>query len=109
MAGTAPQETTATTAYRPPDAFAAYLHNPPPVYPRRARRRHHQGLVLVEVQVGPDGRPLGVKLARSSGHKELDRAALAAVRGWRFRPARRNGKAVAARVEVPLRFRLKRG
>ncbi len=104
-----PPSGTRPAGFQPPDAFAAYLHNPKPAYPRRARRHHWQGLVLLRVQVGTDGRPLRVDLARSSGHASLDRAALRAVKAWRFRPARRDGEAVTAEVEVPIRFRLKKG
>ncbi|MFW6162471.1 MAG: energy transducer TonB, partial [Planctomycetota bacterium] len=47
-----------------------------------------------------------VRVARSSGHAVLDEAAVAAVRRWRFTPARAGGAAVTAEVEIPIRFRL---
>jgi protein TonB len=37
----------------------------------------------------------------------LDRAAVAAVRGWHFLPAVRDGRPVSAWVEIPVRFHLR--
>lgn len=79
-----------------------------PPYPGTALRRGAEGEVLVRVRVGPDGRPAGIELARSSGDRDLDRAAVQAVRGWRFQPALANGQPVAAWVVVPVQFRLDR-
>ncbi len=90
----------------PPGFDAAYLHNPKPSYPRAAVRMGLEGEVRIEVLVGADGKPRGLTLAQSSGHAVLDEAALETVATWRFVPARRGGEAVAARVEVPIRFKL---
>lgn len=85
---------------------AGYLHTPPPPYPPSARRLAQEGVTLARVYVGEDGRPVEVQLAKSSGFAVLDEAALGAVRGWRFFPARRGAEPVASWIEVPLRFRL---
>ncbi len=85
---------------------AGYLHTPLPPYPPSARRLAQEGVALARVYVGEDGRPVEVRLARSSGFAALDEAALGAVRGWRFFPARRGAEPVASWIEVPLRFRL---
>lgn len=89
-----------------PDLTAAYLHNPPPHYPVRARRRGIEGVVLLEVALDAGGRPVSVAVKRGSGHPGLDEAALMAVRQWKFTPAKRGGRAAAATVEVPIRFSL---
>lgn len=86
------------------EAKPDYLSNPPPDYPAEARRQGWTGTVLLSVQVGPDGTARDVRLARSSGHDVLDRAARNAVFNWRFDPATRNGRPVGSRVEVPIRF-----
>jgi protein TonB len=85
---------------------AAYLSNPPPPYPAVARRRGQEGVVLLSVLVSEAGLPKEVNLARSSGTQVLDEAALEAVKGWKFVPARQGERPVAAWVEVPIRFRL---
>lgn len=85
---------------------AAYLRNPAPPYPPAARRRSLQGRVLVHAVVGPGGDCARAEVRKSSGHPILDEAALQAVRGWRFLPATRDGRPVAAGVEIPIVFRL---
>jgi protein TonB len=80
--------------------------NLPPVYPRLARRRGQEGLVLLSVRVSLDGACLAVEVKMSSGHDALDRAARAAVERWRFEPARLDGAPVEAELEVPIRFQL---
>lgn len=80
--------------------------NPPPRYPRLARREGYEGRVLLRVRISADGRCLAVQVARSSGYAILDRAAAEAARDWRFRPATRGGCAVASELTVPVRFRL---
>lgn len=85
---------------------AEYLRNPPPSYPEKARREKRQGVVLLRVEVGEDGRAGAVEVHRSSSHRDLDEAALRAVRRWRFQPASLGGIRIASRVEVPIRFAL---
>ena len=48
-------------------------------YPRSARRLGLEGTVLVEMVINHKGQILSVKLAQSSGHEVLDRAAIAQV------------------------------
>lgn len=91
----------------PPRPAGGAGGNPVPVYPAEARENGWEGRVILHVQVGADGRAAAVRIARSSGFGSLDRAALSAVRRWRFRPATRSGVAVAAAVLVPIRFRLR--
>lgn len=85
---------------------APVLSNPRPHYPRIARSRGQEGRVLIRVSVRGDGRVGSAKVAKSSGHGVLDRAALKAVKRWRFKPALRAGKPVAATLTVPVVFRL---
>jgi TonB family protein len=73
-----------------------------PVYPETARRAGIAGTVTVEVMVDSTG---AVQSARAiSGHPLLAEAATAAVREWRFEPARRGGRPVASRETVPINF-----
>jgi len=87
-------------------ARVAGLGNPPPAYPWISRNRGEQGRVILDVEVTAEGRARAVRVKRSSGSKRLDEAALAAVRDWRFAPARRGGQAVPGRIDVPITFRL---
>ncbi len=78
---------------------------PPPRYPPAALRRGDSGTVLVRVEVDTAGMPAGVALVKRSGSRDLDRAAMEAVREWRFQPAQRNGKAVASSLVIPIDFK----
>lgn len=80
--------------------------NPPPEYPRAARKHGYEGRVTVRATVAVDGVPREVTVASSSGHACLDEAAVEAVKRWRFEPARRGGAAVEGTVDVPFRFEL---
>lgn len=90
----------------PPRFNAAYLANPPPPYPASARRRGIEGAVMLEARVGPAGEAREVKIASSAGDAALDEAAVQAVLGWRFEPARRGSRPVEAWVRIPVVFRL---
>jgi periplasmic protein TonB len=90
----------------PPSPVAGIDTNRAPNYPPSALQRGEQGNVTLRVSVSPDGRPIAVDLAQTSGYPILDTAALAAVRQWRFNPAIQAGRPVAAIAEVPVRFRL---
>lgn len=118
IAAAAPSAATAAPAARPgnegapagpivaPRFDADYLQNQAPSYPPQSKRLGEEGKVELLVQVSVDGAPLAVNLKTSSGWPRLDQAALAAVRHWRFAPARIGDKAVVASVLVPLSFSL---
>ncbi len=87
-----------------------YAAAPPPSYPRASLRAGHTGVVQLEVHVGIDGRPLSVRVHRSSGYRDLDQAALRQVqRHWTFQPAMRDGRPIEAIGVVPIAFDLDRG
>ena len=83
-----------------------YLETTRPVYPRRAREMGWQGTVLLRVEVNPDGSVGEVEIRRTSGHISLDQAAAKAAKTWRFEPPADGGFAMAAVVDVPVRFDL---
>ena len=82
------------------------LGNKPPEYPERARRNEFEGRVLLRVKVAPSGKSETITIKTSSGYDILDEAAQAAVKVWRFIPAKRAGVAVSATIDVPIVFRL---
>ncbi len=76
-------------------------------YPQRARLRGAEGTVKLEVRVGKDGALAGVRVLKSSGDAELDRAAQEWVRrDWRFSSAVKNGQPAEGRVNINVQFRL---
>jgi protein TonB len=90
----------------PPRYDMAYLDNPAPAYPPISRRMKEEGRVVLRVLVSASGSVQDIQVRTSSGYDRLDRAAVEAVRRWRFAPARRGGMAIAAWALVPVRFQL---
>ncbi|RWX49810.1 TonB family C-terminal domain-containing protein [Candidatus Electrothrix communis] len=88
------------------EAAPLYQSNPPPEYPRMARRRGLEGVVTIEAKIDINGRVEELRLFAGSGHTILDKAALKAVRGWRFSPGTVRGRTQTMWVKVPVRFEL---
>lgn len=88
------------------DAAVEIISRTPPRYPPEAVRQGHEGTVLLTFTIGPDGVPLDITVAQSSGFAELDAAALTAARQWRFRTLAPDGHATTATTRVPVRFHL---
>jgi protein TonB len=80
--------------------------NPAPIYPMAARRASREGKTVLLVSVDADGGCGDVRIEESSGTPSLDQAAIAAVRHWRFTPARTSGRTVPSMIRVPVLFRL---
>ena len=51
-----------------------------------------EGEVMLRVLVSVDGSPLKITIDRSSRHRELDQAAMQAVKRWKFNPEVKNGR-----------------
>lgn len=81
----------------------------PPRYPVDSRRAREQGTVVLSVLLSADGRVSDIDVIRSSGFSRLDRAALDAVRDWRWSPLMRDGNAVMVRGIVTIPFVLQGG
>lgn len=80
-----------------------------PAYPSSAIRRGVSGTVVVRALVSESGEVIDAEVVNSPDpYKSLDRAAIAAVKRWRFQPASRGGKAIRSWYSVPLDFTLKK-
>jgi protein TonB len=83
-----------------------YDGNPKPSYPRIARRRGYEGIVVLKVEILPSGRVGELRVKRSSGHHILDKSALKTVKKWKFIPAKRGEDPVRMWAEIPIKFEL---
>jgi len=77
-------------------------------YPEIAKRAGIEGLVLIQTLVDTDGRPVEFKVTKSLGNNGCDEAAIEAIRLIKFIPAKLNGQAVPFRINIPIRFQLKK-
>ncbi|MGE9270666.1 MAG: energy transducer TonB [Verrucomicrobiales bacterium] len=79
-----------------------------PIYPNKLLSKGIGGKVVCAVVVDAEGAVNSAKIRKSSGNRDLDAAALKAVRKWKFKPAVRGGKKVKATALVPFNFEVKR-
>jgi protein TonB len=85
----APSTPTASTSPAAAPATSNTLRaisTPSPVYPTEAYRDATRGEVVVELTVGTDGSVSAARVVRATPPRVFDRAALAAVKRWRFEP-----------------------
>jgi TonB family protein len=75
-----------------------------PVYPKEAREQHIQGTVVLHVVVGTDGTIKEIEPV--SGHPLLVPAAIDAVKRWRYKPTKLNGKVVEVDTQINVVFSL---
>jgi periplasmic protein TonB len=79
-------------------------------YPDASRRLGEEGLTVVDVCVGPDGKLTEPpKVGKTSGHERLDQAAVkvATLGSGRFKPATEEGKPITKCTQLPIRFKLR--
>jgi len=82
------------------------IYSPDPEFSEEARKAKYQGVVVLNIVVGADGRVHGATVARTLG-MGLDEKALEAVRSWRFEPGKtKDGRAVEVRAQIEVNFRL---
>lgn len=85
----------------------AALNRIVPVYPRSARRRGREGIVTLEISVSGAGEVSDAVVVGGSGYKDLDSAAVSAVRTARFAPATEDGVPVCGRLRLTFEFKLR--
>ena len=110
MAVPAPPPAPPAPAAPPVDIAAtenvSYRKLRPVKYPPQAIRQRHEGEVILRVLVGADGTPKDIQIEKSSGFRELDRAAMDAAKTWVFNPGQRDGHTVEGWALVPFKFNL---
>ena len=75
-----------------------------PQYPSLARQTRTEGAVQLHAIISQDGRITSLEVI--SGHPFLVKAALDAVRQWRYRPTMLNGEPVEVETSITVIFRL---
>jgi TonB family protein len=79
------------------------VHRVEPVYPPEARQARLEGIIALDVIVGRDGTVLSMKPL--NGPDVLARAAMDALRWWKFEPYRVNGEPAVVETTVAVEFR----
>jgi len=81
------------------------LNRVQPVYPIICKQIHCQGAVVLRAIIGRDGAITDLRVV-SSAHSLLTRAALDAVRQWRYKPYILNGEKVEVETQITVNFTL---
>jgi TonB family protein len=88
----------------PPEAMEKLLvHRVQPIYPAEARKAKLQGIVALDIVVGRDGSV--VDMHALNGPDVLARAAMDALRWWKFEPYRVNGEPAVVETTVAVEFK----
>ncbi len=80
----------------------------PPTYPTALLSKGVGGRVMISCVVDASGQVVSSSIKQSSGHSELDKAALAAVARWKFKPAVKDGRSIKSTCSVPFNFEVKK-
>jgi TonB family protein len=80
-----------------------------PEYPPEAQRRGTEGSVEVSFTVTPEGKVSDVIIVSAEPSDIFDRAAVDAVRRWRYEPKKVGGLPVEARLQARVQFKLAHG
>jgi periplasmic protein TonB len=75
-----------------------------PVYPPQARQMHLEGTVELQANIAESGSISTVK--QLSGDRVLGRAAMDAVRQWKYKPYYLNGEPVEVETQITVNFKL---
>jgi protein TonB len=71
-----------------------------PEYPKSSLRNEETGTTTILFQIGADGGVKGASIQKTSGFRDLDKAALAALSKCRFKPGTENGQPVESSQPV---------
>jgi len=74
-----------------------------PAYPAEVGDTRLSGNVVIEFTVDEEGRVQDMRVVTST-HRAFEKAALAALREWRFEPGVRNGRPVKTKIRLPIAF-----
>jgi periplasmic protein TonB len=75
-----------------------------PVYPQSAKQMHIQGTVELQANIGKDGNVTNVKALK--GDIGLARAAIDAVKQWKYKPYTLNNEPVEIQTQITVNFKL---
>jgi TonB family protein len=79
------------------------IHRVEPAYPAEARKANLQGIIALDIAVGRDGSVVSMRAL--NGPEVLARAAMDALRWWKFEPYRVNGEPAVVETTVAVEFK----
>ncbi|MFL6530837.1 MAG: energy transducer TonB [Chthoniobacterales bacterium] len=85
------------------DVPPKFLRGEAPIYPIRQLRYGGGGFATIGFVIDASGRTREFTVVKTN-YKYFAGAAIDAIKGWRFEPARRNGKPVPVHATIPCSF-----
>ena len=79
------------------------IHRVEPAYPAEARRTELQGVIALDIVIGRDGSVINMRAL--NGPEVLVKAAMDALRWWKFEPYRLNGEPAIVETTVAVEFK----
>jgi TonB family protein len=76
-----------------------------PTYPKNAKRAQKEGKVILKATVGTDGIPKNIVAVTNLGFG-FEKAAIDALKKFRFIPAKKKGKTIESTIQIPFEFKL---
>ncbi len=83
-----------------------FLKQVQPVYPRKAKMLRKRGVVTLMLTIDKDGTLIDVEVVKGAGYG-FDEESIRAVKESTFIGARKNGRPIACKALLPVRFRLR--
>jgi protein TonB len=81
------------------------IYTPEPEFSEEARKAKYQGVVVLNIIVGTDGRVHNPRVVRALG-MGLDEKAIEGVKTWKFDPSKKDGRNVAVEMNIEVAFNL---
>jgi TonB family protein len=100
----APATSTPATPVIVSESTLRRVNSPDPVYPQRALEQLVSGWVELQFTVARDGSVQNIEVMEASPRGTFDRAAITALKRWRYEPVMRDGETVPQRAHMRMRF-----
>lgn len=75
----------------------------PPDYPNELRREGVSGIVTVKCTIDEQGNVQNPEVEKST-NGAFEKPAIAALKKWKFKPAKQDGNPVSTKVSIPIKF-----
>ena len=76
---------------------------PEPDFPESLRKRGVEGIVSINCEIDEEGNVSDATVTKAT-HPDFEKPAPDAIRKWKFKPAKKDGKPVKVRVTIPFHF-----
>ncbi len=78
-----------------------------PVYPKKCREKNIEGAVILQMGIDAEGNVISIVLLKGA-HKNLNQAAVEALRQWKYQPVKKDGEPVPVTFTVTVDFKLRK-